>query len=83
MYLDYLEQWAMFSHESFQKSLLEEEWSFCQDTAPFIPDGQTLSSNKFCIIVSTMLQGIGDQLLSRIDELVSSLQPNQEDNNPK
>lgn len=78
-----MEQWAILSHESFQKSLLDDEWSFCQDTSRHIPEGQKLSCNKFCIIVSAMLRGIGEQLLSRIDELVSSLQPNQEDNNTK
>lgn len=81
VYLDYLEQWAMLSHDSIHKSLLDEEWAFCQETSPYIPDGKKLASNKFCIIVSTMLQGIGEQLLSSIDDIVSTLQP--EENNTK
>lgn len=83
VYLDYLEQWAMLSDDSIHKSLLDEEWSFCQETSPYIPEGRKLASNKFCIIVSTMLQGIGEQLLSSIDDIVADLQPNQEENNIK
>lgn len=78
MYLDYLEQWALLSHETFQKSHLEEEWAFVQETSPHIPDGQNLSQDKFCIIVSAMLEGIGVQLISRIDELLSSIKPTTE-----
>lgn len=83
VYLDYLEQWAMLSHETFQKSLLEEEWCFVLETSPYIPDGQKWSSFKFCKIVSDMLGNIGDQLLLRIDEIISSIQPGHEDNNTK
>lgn len=83
LYLDYLEQWALLCHDTFQKSLLEEEWGFVLETSQYIPDGQKLSQYKFCKIVSDMLENIGDQLLSRIDELVSSLQPGHEDNNTK
>lgn len=62
-------------HETFQKSLIEEEWSFIQEQSPQIPGGQKLASEKFCVIVSAMLNEIGERLVSQIDELLAGLQP--------
>lgn len=84
VYLEYLEHWALLHHETFQKSLIEEEWSFVQETAPHIPGGQKLASEKFCIIVSAMLNEIGERLLSQVEELITNLQPSiEEDSNAK
>lgn len=71
-YLEYLEQWALLQHDSFQKSLLEEEWNFCKEIVENIPGGCKLLAEKFCLILSTMLTSIGERLLERIEEQYAS-----------
>lgn len=77
-YLDYLEQWALLHHESFQKSLLEEEWKFCRDLIEHIPRGDEMLGDKFSSIISSMLSGVGERLIERIDELYSNFRKDSE-----
>lgn len=59
--------------------MLEGEWTFVQETSPHIPGGQNVVIEKFCIIVSRMLEEIGKRLLFEINEVLSGLQPTVED----
>lgn len=68
-YLDYLEKWALLHHESFQKSLLEEEWKFCCEIVWHIPSGTEILGNKFSSILLAMLNGVGERLIEKIDDL--------------
>jgi len=49
---------------NYQKSLLEEEWTFIKQTCPHIPDGESFSCNTFCQLACGMLKAIGDYLNS-------------------
>lgn len=68
-YLCYLKQWALLQHESFQKSLLEEEWKFSCEIIKNIPCGETILGREFSCILSSMLNGVGERLIEKIDEL--------------
>lgn len=68
-YLEYLEQWALLQHDSFQKSLLEEEWKFSCEIVTHIPGGSKMLGYKFCTILATMINSFGERLIERIDEL--------------
>lgn len=68
-YLDYVKRWALLQHESFQKSLLEEEWKFACDIVKSIPGGDVILGREFSCIVSCMLNGVGERLIEKIDEL--------------
>lgn len=35
-YLDYLEQWVLLNKTKFQKNLLEEEFSFCEEISLYV-----------------------------------------------
>lgn len=48
LYLSYLEQWVeMSQHDSYQKNLIDDEWTFVTSIAGNIPDGHALASVKF------------------------------------
>ncbi|GLV40965.1 Mekk1 [Carabus blaptoides fortunei] len=79
VYLQYLTEWTLLQHKIFQKNLLEGEWTFVQEASPHIPGGQNLVIEKFCIIVSHMLEEIGKRLLFEINEVLSGLQPTVEE----
>ncbi|XP_031337464.1 mitogen-activated protein kinase kinase kinase 4 isoform X2 [Photinus pyralis] len=68
LYLDYVKQWALLQHDTFQKSLLEDEWNFCCDIVQFIPDASQAAGKQFCNILNLMLESIGERLLRRIEE---------------
>ncbi|KAL3279947.1 hypothetical protein HHI36_017453 [Cryptolaemus montrouzieri] len=72
-YLDYLEKWALFEHETFQKSLLEEEWLYCCEIIQYIPNGQEKLEIKFCKILSSILKTIGERLMKNTEHLVGSI----------
>lgn len=80
-YLDYVEKWALLQHESFQKSLLEEEWKFSCEIVKLIPGGETILGNKYSSIISSMLNGVGERLIEKIDELYANFKkdPQNED----
>lgn len=79
LYLEYLEKWALLDHDTFQKSLLEEEWAFSSDIVEHIPNGFKVASKRFCLILSMMLSSTGEKLLGRIDELANVLEAKQVD----
>lgn len=58
---------------TYQKSLLEEEWSFIKQTCPHIPEGESYSGNTFCQLACGMLKAIGNFLNNEIDEVVSRM----------
>lgn len=60
---------ALLQHDSFQKSLLEEEYNFCRDVVESIPKGREMISGKFCAILASILYSVGNRLLERIEEL--------------
>ncbi|KAG8232698.1 hypothetical protein J437_LFUL014716, partial [Ladona fulva] len=77
--MEYLKQWvSMVQQESllistYQKNLLEEEWSFVKATCPHIPGGEALAANMFCLLATDMLRTIGKYLNSEIDDLIQSM----------
>lgn len=68
-YLDYFEQWALLQHDSFQKSLLEEEWNFSCEIVPNVAGAAKLLAAKFSSILAQMLHSVGERLIERIAEL--------------
>ena len=66
-YLEYMEQWALLEHDTFQKNMLEEEWNFICEQVPYIMGGWTSAIQKICKILCTMLQSIGERLMERIE----------------
>ncbi|KAK5649503.1 hypothetical protein RI129_000532 [Pyrocoelia pectoralis] len=68
LYLEYVKQWALLQHDTFQKSLLEDEWSFCCDIVQCVPNSSQAAGKKFCNILNLMLESIGERLLGRIEE---------------
>ncbi|KAJ8914598.1 hypothetical protein NQ315_017303 [Exocentrus adspersus] len=77
-YLDYLEQWVLLHQNSFQKSLLEEEYQFSCDIVKFIPGGKELLVGKFCNILGSILKRISERLLKRIDSVLEEI-PKEQD----
>jgi mitogen-activated protein kinase kinase kinase 4 len=72
-YLDYLEQWALLHHETFQKNLLEEEWHFSCEVIKHIPGGSELLGKKFCFILCTILKTVSERLRDRVEEVLSNM----------
>ncbi|KAF5299190.1 hypothetical protein FQA39_LY02363 [Lamprigera yunnana] len=83
LYLEYVEQWGLLQHDTFQKSLLEDEWSFSCEIVKFIPGGLQSAGKKFCRILNLMLDHIGEHLLGRIEECVVTFRAMQGDTNKK
>lgn len=77
-YLDYLKQWALLQHESFQKSLLEEEWKFSCEIVKHIRGGEAVLGKAFSCILASMLNGVGERLIEKIDELCSGFKKDSE-----
>ncbi|KAF5306496.1 hypothetical protein FQR65_LT07324 [Abscondita terminalis] len=83
LYLEYVQQWALLQHDTFQKSLLEDEWGFCCDIVRHIPGGSESAGKHFCRILNLMLDYIGERLLGRIEECVVMFRAMQGDTNKK
>ncbi|XP_071455786.1 mitogen-activated protein kinase kinase kinase 4 [Hetaerina americana] len=81
-YLEYMQQWVLMVQQesllisTYQKSLLEEEWSFVKSTCPHIPGGEALAGDSFCQMAKGMLRTIGEYLSSEIDDLVNTMDEN-------
>lgn len=75
IYLDYLEQWTILHNHAFQKNLMEEEWNFCCSVVPHILESKNLIEKKFCRILCTILNIIGERLEERIEEIAMEVQP--------
>ncbi|XP_044726764.1 mitogen-activated protein kinase kinase kinase 4 isoform X2 [Chrysoperla carnea] len=74
IYIDYLEQCSlMYQHETFQKSFLEEEWTFVKSIYPHIPEIKPFVAMKICSIVCSMFRCIYDTISTRVEELESSI----------
>ncbi|KAJ3666937.1 hypothetical protein Zmor_002358 [Zophobas morio] len=72
-YLDYLEQWALLHHETFQKNLLEEEWHFSCHVIKHVPGGSELLGRKFCYILCTILKTVAERLRDRIEDVLGNV----------
>ncbi|KAJ8934430.1 hypothetical protein NQ318_017131 [Aromia moschata] len=72
-YLDYLEQWALLYHNTFQKNLLEEEFQFSCGIVELITGGKEMLCNKFSYILSNIMLCIGDRLMTRITEMLDAI----------
>lgn len=83
LYLEYVETWAVLQHDTFQKSLLEEEWNFSCEIVQHIPGGSEASGKKFCRILNLILDSICERLLGRIEECGSTFRKTQDDANRK
>lgn len=83
LYLEYVEQWSLLEHDTFQKCLLEDEWNFSCEIVQFVVGGSEVVGKKFCRILKLMLESIGERLLGRIEECASALQVKQDDTNRK
>lgn len=72
-YLDYLEQWALLHHETFQKNLLEEEWHFSCNVIKHIPGGSELLGKKFVFILCSILKSVAERMHDRIEEVLCNM----------
>ncbi|XP_076250455.1 mitogen-activated protein kinase kinase kinase 4 isoform X2 [Rhynchophorus ferrugineus] len=72
-YLDYLEQWVLFHHNTFQKNLLEEEYNFSVSVIKNIENGNQLLGTKYGTILGTILERITERLLKKIDECLEEI----------
>lgn len=73
-YLEYLENWALLEHETFQKNLLEDEWDYCCEIIQCIPNKKKALEQKFCEILSSILRNISQRLVEKVEEIVNSVQ---------
>lgn len=69
-YLDYVEQWALLHHETFQKNLLEDEWNFSCRVIDYIPGSSELLGKKFSFILCTILRSVAERMNDRIQEVI-------------
>lgn len=51
-----------------QKGYLEQEWNFVRSFCPYIPGGEALAANKFCVLASDLLTSIGDYIQNGVDD---------------
>lgn len=72
-YLEYVEQWVLLHHNSFQKSFLEEENQFSWSIVKYIPGGEELLGGKFLNILGSILKRIADRLLKRIEHVLEGI----------
>ncbi|ENN72954.1 hypothetical protein YQE_10425, partial [Dendroctonus ponderosae] len=72
-YLEYLEQWVLFPHNTFQKNLLEEDFKFSLSVMKYIENGNQLLANKYAHILSSILERIAVRLLEKIDEFLDEI----------
>lgn len=68
--MDYVELWILdASPQDHRKTALQKEWMFTKLISPMIPGYHEVSAKKFCSIVSTLLQRIGNRLVNRATTL--------------
>lgn len=72
-YLNYLGQWILLHHNTFQKTLLEEEFLFSLSIVKYIENGNELLVNKYANILGSILERIAGRLLRRIDEYLQEI----------
>lgn len=75
LYLLYVEQWALLQNDPFQKYFLEDEWIFICKISKEIPRSEHIAGKKFCSILITMLNTIGERLMERIEEISREVKP--------
>lgn len=51
-----------------QKGYLEQEWNFVRSFCPYIPGGEALAANKFCVLASDLLTSIGDYIQNGVGD---------------
>lgn len=70
LYLEYVEKWVQVSApEGHRKNALDKEWMFAKLICPMIPGQHAKVAQKFCQIISDLLQITGDRLLTRSKHL--------------
>lgn len=76
IYLKYLEKYMVCMTKQTsksnstlkQKGYLEQEWSFVRSFCPYIPGGEALAANKFCVLASDLLTSIGDYIQNGVSD---------------
>jgi len=76
IYLKYLEKYMVCMTKQTsksnstlkQKGYLEQEWSFVRSFSPYIPGGEALAANKFCVLASDLLVSIGDYIQNGVTD---------------
>lgn len=70
LYLVYVEQWVLVAApENHRKTALDKEWMFTKLICPMIPGQHATAAKKFCSIICSLLQNIGNHLVTRAKEL--------------
>ena len=65
-----MEQWVLeAAPENHRKTAMNNEWTFTKLISPMIPGQHAIAGNKFCSIVSKLLDNIGTRLINRAQEL--------------
>jgi len=64
---------VLFHHNTFKKTLLEEEFHFSLSVVKYIQGGGKLLGNKYAIILGSILERIAKRLLKRIDEYMREI----------
>lgn len=68
--MEYVEKWVQASGpEGHRKNALDKEWMFSKLICPMIPGQHAKVAQKFCQIVSDLLQITGDRLVTRSKQL--------------
>ena len=76
IYLKYLEKYMVCMTKQTsksnstlkQKGYLEQEWNFVRSFCPYIPGGEALAANKFCVLASDLLTSIGDYIQNGVGD---------------
>lgn len=70
LYLEYVTQWILTGvPESHRKNALETEWKFTKLVCPMIHDEHAVAAKKFCTIIESLLDEIGNRLTAKADDL--------------
>lgn len=72
-YLEYLGQWVLFHHNTFQKNLLEEEFKFSLSIVKHMEKGNELLANKYANMLGNIMERIAVRLLKKIDEFLDEV----------
>jgi mitogen-activated protein kinase kinase kinase 4 len=70
LYMEYVTQWILSGvPESQRKIALETEWKFTKLVCPMIHDEHAVAAGKFCSIIESLLDEMGNRLTVKADEL--------------
>lgn len=69
LYLEYSKSWILTIPDVNRKHALDLEWKFTKLTSPMIKGEHSVAAKKFCKIVESLLNDIGEKLISTADDL--------------